>query len=64
MASSSQTYLGLPEGPYREDAFLPIDSRNATEAFKKAFEILGFHFGDRTKTDIRAFRVRGVWGPL
>lgn len=64
LASSSQTYLGLPEGPYREDAFLPIDSRNATEAFKKSFEILGFHFADRTKIDVRAFRVRGVWGPL
>lgn len=64
LASSSQVYLGLPEGPYEEKAFLPLDSRNATEAFKKSFEILGSHFADRTKVDIRAFRVRGVWGPL
>lgn len=64
LASSSQVYLGLAEGPYRETAPLPMDSRNATEAFKKAFEILGFHFNDRTKIDVRAFRVRAVWGPL
>ena len=43
---------------------LPMDSRNATEAFKKSFEILGFHFADRTKLDVRTFRVRAVWGPM
>lgn len=63
-ASSSMVYTGLRAGPYREDATLPVDSRNGTEAFKKACEILLFHYADRTGLDVNAIRTRTVYGPL
>lgn len=64
MASTSTLYTGLKEGPFREDTLLPLDSRSATEAYKKATEAVMFHFADRTKLDVVAFRTRAVWGPL
>ena len=41
LASSVAVYAGLAEGPFREDALVPIPSGNPTETFKKALEILG-----------------------
>jgi UDP-glucose 4-epimerase len=63
-ASSSTVYSGLPRGPFREDATLPVDSRGATEAYKKACEIILFHYADRTGLDVNAIRTRTVYGPL
>jgi UDP-glucose 4-epimerase len=62
--SSSTLYAGLREGPYREDAPLPLDSRNATEAFKKAGEVLFLHYADRLKLDVGIVRPRAVYGPM
>jgi UDP-glucose 4-epimerase len=62
--SSSTVYLGLREGPYGEDAPLPIASANATAAFKKAGEVLLQHYADRYKLDIASVRPRAVYGPL
>ncbi len=62
--SSSTLYQGLREGPYREDAPLPLESRNPTEAFKKAGEVLLLHYADRYKLDIVSVRPRAVYGPL
>ncbi len=64
MASSSTLYTGLPQGPYREDDLLPVESRSATEAYKKATESILYHYADRTGLDVVAFRTRAVWGPL
>src|SRR5207249_4171487 len=46
-ASTSTLYAGLKEGPYREDAAVPIESRSPTEAFKKAGEVLLSHYAER-----------------
>jgi UDP-glucose 4-epimerase len=62
--SSSTLYGGLREGPYREDAPLPLESRNATEAFKKAGEVLLLHYAERYKLDVASVRPRAVYGPL
>jgi len=63
-ASSSTLYQGLAAGPYTEDMPLPIDSANQTAAFKKACEVLLFHYADRTGLDVGAVRMRAVYGPM
>ena len=64
LMSSSAVYAGLPEGPFVEDARLPMQSTSPTEAYKKAWEILAFHFADRAGIDVAAARVPGIYGPL
>lgn len=64
IASSIAVYSGLPMGPFREDMPLPVPSGSPTEAFKKAFEILGLHYADRAGMDVVALRIGGIWGPL
>ena len=64
LASSSTLYSGLKQGPYREDAPLPIDSRTSTEAYKKASESILFHYGDRIGLSVAAIRPRAVYGPM
>jgi UDP-glucose 4-epimerase len=63
-AGSSTLYSGLNQGPYREDALLPIDSRTSTEAFKKACETLLFHYADRAELSVVSVRPRQVYGPM
>lgn len=64
-ASSFTVYAGIREpGPYREEMTLPIASTNPTETWKKAMEITGLHFGDRTGMEVVAVRASGIWGPL
>ena len=50
LASSVAVYASLPEGPFREEALLPVHSGNPTETFKKALEILGLHYASRTNS--------------
>lgn len=64
IASSIAVYSGLKDGPYTEDERLPVTSGNPTEAFKKAFEILGLHYADRASMDVVMLRIAGIWGPL
>lgn len=63
-ASSSTLYAGLKEGPYREDAPLPLDSRTSTEAYKKACESILFHYADRIGLSVASIRPRAVYGPM
>jgi UDP-glucose 4-epimerase len=64
-ASSFTVYAGVRgEGPYKEDMTFPMTSGNPTETFKKAMEITGLHFGDRTGMEVVAGRASGIWGPL
>ena len=42
----------------------PATSTNPTEAYKKALEVLGLYFGQRTDLDIVFLRVAGIFGPL
>ncbi len=63
-AGSSTVYSGLNAGPYREDALVPLDSRTATEAFKKACETLLLHYADRVELSVASVRPRLVYGPM
>jgi UDP-glucose 4-epimerase len=64
VASSQTVYAGVLEGPFREDMNLPSQSRSNTEAFKKAWEILAMHWGDRTGIEVIILRLGGICGPL
>jgi UDP-glucose 4-epimerase len=57
LASSVAVYASLPEGPFREEALLPVHSGNPTETFKKALEILGLHYSSRTDVEVVALRI-------
>jgi nucleoside-diphosphate-sugar epimerase len=61
---SSTVYNGLAGGPYREDAPLPLESRNATEAYKKAGETVLMHYADRVGLSVATIRPRAVYGPM
>ena len=63
-ASSAAVYAQLPPGAHDEDAPLPMNGRNSTEAFKKAEEVLAGHFADRTGLDMAIVRFSGIYGPL
>ncbi len=64
LASSVAVYAGVPAGPFREEQPLRMESGNPTEAFKKAFEVLGLHFGAQSGLDVVALRIAGIYGPL
>ena len=64
VASSVAVYASLVEGPFREDALVPVHSGNPTETFKKALEILGLHYASRTNLEIVALRIGTPFGPL
>ncbi|MEE8517623.1 MAG: NAD(P)-dependent oxidoreductase [Dehalococcoidia bacterium] len=64
LASSQSVYGGLPGGPYREDALLPIDSRNQIEAFKKGMEIHALHYAERAGLEVVCLRIGSIYGPL
>lgn len=63
VASSGSVYTGVP-GPFREDMPLPMVARSATEAYKKSFELLAQHYGDRTGMSVVILRITGIYGPL
>lgn len=64
IASSSSIYGGVASGPYREDMPLRVQGAHPTEAFKKTFEVLGRHYGDRTGIEVVCLRIGNVWGPV
>jgi UDP-glucose 4-epimerase len=63
IASSVTAYGGL-NGPFFESTPLPVASKNSTNAYKKAEEILGLHFGAATALEVVAARIAYVYGPL
>lgn len=64
LASSVGVYGGLSSGPFHEDALLPMQSRSATEAFKKTWEVVGLHCAERTGLDVVSIRIGLIYGPL
>ncbi len=64
LASSGAVYTGIPAGPFREDTPLSLETRSPTEAFKKTWEILGYHYAERTGLDVVNMRIGSIWGPL
>lgn len=63
IASSITAYHGL-DGPFLESMPMPIASNGPTGAFKKAQEITGLHYADRTGLDVVYARIAFVYGPL
>ncbi len=64
LASSGATYTGVPAGPFREDMPLTMETRSPTETFKKVWELLAFHYADRTGLDVVNMRIGSIWGPM
>jgi len=64
LGSSVAVYQGLARGPFREETPLPVESRNATETYKKAMEVLALHYALRTGLDVVSMRIGGPYGPL
>ena len=64
VTSSLAVYSNVTNAPWREDMDLPVGSTNPTEAYKKALEVLGLFFGQRTGLDVVFLRVAGIFGPL
>jgi UDP-glucose 4-epimerase len=62
--SSSFVYLGVPQGPYSEAQPLPFESRNSTEAYKKAMEIMALHYASRVGLNVVVIRPGHIYGPL
>ena len=64
VASSNSVYGLVPDGPFREDSPLYVETNSPIDAFKKSFEVLGLHYGDRTGLEVVMMRISGVFGPL
>ena len=64
VTSSVAIYSNVAERPWREDMTVSTSSTNPTEAYKKALEVLGLYFGQRTGLDVVMLRVAGIFGPL
>jgi UDP-glucose 4-epimerase len=64
VASSLAVYSNAVERPWREEAPLPVESDSHTAAAKKAMEVVGLHYGDRTGLDVVVLRLAAVYGPL
>ena len=64
VASSQSVYLGLKQGPFLEDAPLPVATTNATEAYKKSFETLGSLYANQTGVSVVFMRIGSIYGPL
>jgi UDP-glucose 4-epimerase len=64
VTSSVAVYSNVAERPWREDMTVSTSSTNPTEAYKKALEVLGLYFGQRTGLDVIMLRVAGIFGPM
>src|SRR5438552_1950034 len=64
VTSSLAIYSNVTERPWREDVPFPAESTNPTEAYKKALEVLGLFFGQKTGLEVVMLRVAGIFGPM
>ena len=64
LASSLAVYDRSGPGPWREQLPLPVESGSHTAAAKKAMEVVGLHYGERTGMDVVALRLAAIYGPL
>ena len=64
LGSSVAVYGGLPVGPFREDALLPVPSPTQVSAFKKGMEMHAHFYAAQTKLDVVALRIASIYGPL
>ena len=64
LGSSVGVYGGIPHGPYREDAPLPVTSPTQVSAFKKGMEMHAHFYAAQAKLDVVALRIASIYGPL
>ena len=64
VASTIGAYAGVDEGPWREDAPLPVLAPHQIHAFKKAAELFVALIADGAGFDGVSLRIGTVWGPL
>jgi len=64
VTSSVAIYANVKQKPWTEDVTYGSESSNPTEAYKKALEVLGLYFGQRTGMDVVMLRVAGIFGPM
>ena len=64
LGSSVGVYNGIPQGPYREDVGLPIQSPTQVSAFKKGMEMHANFYAGQLKLDVIALRIASIYGPL
>lgn len=64
LGSSVAVYNGIPTGPYREDAPLPVHSPTQVSAFKKGMEMHAHYYAAQAKLDVVALRIGSIYGPL
>src|SRR5262245_40554601 len=64
LGSSVGVYNGLPSGPFREDAGLPIHSPTQVSAFKKGMEMHAHFYAAQARLDVVALRIASIYGPL
>ncbi|MBV8594056.1 MAG: NAD(P)-dependent oxidoreductase [Caulobacteraceae bacterium] len=62
LASSLAVYLGL-DGPFQEDAALPVRSTLHIGAIKKACEIIALWYDQVTPLEVVAVRLANIYGP-
>ena len=64
LGSSVAVYGGLPQGPFREDAALPVASPTQVSAFKKGMEMHAHFYAAQCRLDVVALRIASIYGPL
>lgn len=64
VTSSVAIYTNIEQRPWQENQTFSTESTNPTEAYKKALEVLGLYFGQRTGLDVVMLRVAGIFGPM
>jgi UDP-glucose 4-epimerase len=64
LGSSVAVYGGIPAGPYREDAPLPVSSPTQVSAFKKGMEMHAHFYAAQATLDVVALRIGSIYGPL
>src|SRR5215468_10418702 len=64
LGSSVGVYGGIPNGPYREDAPLPVTSPTQVSTFKKGMEMHAHFYAAQAKLDVVALRIASIYGPL
>src|SRR3954451_20297237 len=61
VTSSVAIYANVAARPWKEDVTVSTESTNPTEAYKKALEVLGLYFGQRTGLEVVILRVAGIF---
>jgi UDP-glucose 4-epimerase len=64
VTSSLAIYANVKQRPWTEELTFGSESTNPTEAYKKALEVLGLYFGQRTGLEVVMLRVAGIFGPM